>query len=256
MTDYSEYTKIEGIGIGSLASIFFRSLSIHSSWNFSRMQNVGFAFSLIPLVKKVGKTREQTAEILTRHIELFNTHPYLTAPIIGSVVKLEERYPGREGADAINLKKAIMAPYAAMGDPFFWGALKPAAAIIGFIMALKGWLLAPLVFLVMYNTVHLWVRLRGFIAGYTDGRGGIDFLRGLNLPGMSRRIRWFSVVLLGLLVGMTLTIPVVPDVGDLEVLPKLIILIIIVPSYWMIKRGISPLVIVYGMSILIMSIMV
>ena len=54
----------------------------------------------------------------TSHLQMFNTHPYLTAAVIGSVVRLEE---DGDKLEADHLKKAVMGPYAAIGDSFFWG---------------------------------------------------------------------------------------------------------------------------------------
>lgn len=255
MVDISKHTKSSKTRTYNLVKIFLRSLSIQSSRNFSNMQNIAFVFSLLPIVEKSGRNRKQIAGFLTRHLELFSTHPYLSGPVIGSVVKLEEHV--RESGnctEAVNLKKALMAPYAAIGDPFFGGALRPSTAIIGVIMAIKGFILAPFVFLVIYNPLHLWVRLKGFIEGYKDGRGAVDFIRILNLPERSGNIRWISVILLGFLAGAVLPVPSLPYISNLEILGKLIILVIILLCFWMIKKGISPILILYGSSILFLVI--
>jgi PTS system mannose-specific IID component len=251
MTDCTDYNDVKRVGVYGLIKIFARSLSIQSSWNFSRMQNIAFAFSLIPFIKKSMRTREQTAAFLERHLELFSTHPYMSGPIIGSVVKLEEESVERNDCrEAVHLKKSLMAPYAAMGDPLFWGALKPASAIVGVMMAIEGVLVAPLIFLLLYNPLHLWVRLGGFVEGYRNGTGAVNFLKSLNPPALSRKIRWISVVLLGILAGAILVIPPVPVVLYAGILGKFLLFIIILLFYWIIKRGISPLVILYSISIL------
>ena len=54
------------------------------------MQNLGFAFSVLPLAKNLKANKEQVTALLARHLQLFNTHPYLAAPIIGSVVHMEK----------------------------------------------------------------------------------------------------------------------------------------------------------------------
>ncbi len=257
MADFKEHTKSEKVSIGNLAKIFLRSLTIQSSWNFSSMQNIGFAFSLIPFIEKSGRNREQSARILKRHLELFSTHPCLSGPVMGSVVKLEEESCESNGcAEAVNLKKALMAPYAAIGDPFFWGALKPSSAIVGVIMAIEGFLVAPLIFLLLYNSFHIWVRLRGFIEGYRDGRGAINFIRALNLPKMSRKTRWISVILLGILAGAIIAVPPVPYACGAGFFARILLLIIILFCFWMVKRGISPLVILYGTSIIFLMVAV
>lgn len=235
------------IGTKDLVKIFLRSLSIQSSWNFSRMQNVGFAFSLIPLIRKMGVDKQRTAGILTRHISLFNSHPYLTGPIIGSVTRLEEESCEVDDCpEAVSLKKTLMAPYAALGDPFFWGVLRPSFVIAGIITALRGSLLAPLLFMFLYNCVHIWVRLKGFIEGYRDGKGANEFLRGIDMPQKTRMIKWFSLVLLALLATIVLAIPSFSILGISRILAFPLALISILFCRFIIKKGVSPLVILYG----------
>ena len=73
----------------TVVKIFLRSLFIHSTLNFRRMQNLGFAMSMIPLVRQWQKQHKDVKEILLRHLQMFNTHPYFSAPIIGSILRLE-----------------------------------------------------------------------------------------------------------------------------------------------------------------------
>ena len=75
---------------------------------------------MLPLIRRTV-IRKRIAESLASHLQMFNTHPYLTAPVIGSVVRIEEEGDTRR---RMHLKKALMGPYAAIGDSFFWGALR------------------------------------------------------------------------------------------------------------------------------------
>jgi len=232
-----------------LICIFLRSLSVQASWNFSRMQNIGIIFSLIPFIKKSGGSREYRAGFLTRHLESFNTHPYLTGPIVGSVAKLEEGCGENDICiEAVKLKNAVMAPYAAIGDPFFGGSLRPLAAAIGVLVAMGEVIVAPLVFLIVYNVPHMWVRVKGFIEGYNDGRGAVSFLKALDLPNISKRIRWVSVVVLGVLVGGILSSQQGAYIGLGDIYAGLLMLVGIFICFFLISKGISPVVILYGVS--------
>ena len=184
---------------GDLIEMFLRSLFVQSSWNFRRMQNVGFAYSLIPLARRSGDNKKRISGILTRHTRSFSSHPYLTGAIIGSAAKLEESSESNDCPEALRLKETLMAPYAAIGDPFFRGGLKPLSSVAGVILALEGLLIAPLFFLLVYNSIHAWIRLRGFIEGYLDGKGGIGFLSAINLPGKTRMLKWVTTFFLALL---------------------------------------------------------
>lgn len=71
-------------------SVWLRSTFLQGSWNYERMQNGGWAYTLIPALKKLYKTKEDRSAALVRHMEFFNTHPYVAAPILGVTLALEE----------------------------------------------------------------------------------------------------------------------------------------------------------------------
>lgn len=54
------------------------------------MQNIGFAFSIFPFAKRMEDKRDRISALSAGHMQLFNTHPYLSGPIIGSVLHMEE----------------------------------------------------------------------------------------------------------------------------------------------------------------------
>ena len=234
-------------GTLTLVRIFIRSLSIQSSWNFSKMQNTGFVYSIIPLVKKLAGDRDRTIQILTRHSGFFNTHPYFASPIIASTVRLEADATDKDGcAEAVELKKVLMSPYAAAGDPFFWGAMKPFAAVAGVILALRGIIVAPLVFLLLFNSVHLWFRAAGFIKGYRDGKGAFTFVNGINFPAWTRRIKWALTPLCALL-AFHLYVMTGAETGTAAALVTgAAMLGAILACCWLIARGVASHVILYG----------
>ena len=63
--------------------VWWRSTFLQGSWNYERMQNLGWAYSLIPAIKKLYTNKEDQAAALKRHLKFFNTHPYVAAPIMG-----------------------------------------------------------------------------------------------------------------------------------------------------------------------------
>ncbi len=236
-----------------LTSAFLRSLFIQSTWNFWRMQNLGFVFAMIPSIRFLGGNRGEKIRMLSRHLESFNTNPYMSGPIIGSVMRLEEDlYRDGNCAEADHLKTALMAPYAAMGDSLFWGSLKPFAGIVGVLLALKGFLASGLILLLVYNPLHLWIRLKGFLEGYRKGKDSVDFIRDMNLPRLSGLIRWMSVVVLGWLAWVASSLSSFPVPDHHEIAKKGVMLVVILICFWMVKRGISVLRILYGVSALIL----
>ena len=173
----------------SMISIFLRSLTIQLSFNFRTMQGLGFAFSMLPLKLK--------KDFIAKHLQMFNTNPYLAPAIIGSVVKIEEKGDGAGKAD--DIKSALMGPYAAIGDSFFWGALRLFSSAFAVLLAVHGSILVPLTFMLIFSPAQLLVRINGFIKGYHLGMDGFNYIRALDLPGVSSRLHYGSLFIIGLL---------------------------------------------------------
>lgn len=146
---------------------FMRSFMIQAVWNGERMQNIGFAYSIIPLLNE--NVIENPEEILASHLEFFNTHPYMASAMVGAVGRMEVDRLNPEEIRAF--KRGLMGPFGALGDSLFWSSLKPVATLVGVSLALGGRaFLAVAVTLILYNTLHLWTRLWGFWNGVNLGR--------------------------------------------------------------------------------------
>jgi PTS system mannose-specific IID component len=208
------------------------------------MQGLGFAYAIAPLAAERGeRVQQETSALLSRHLQRFNTHPYLAAPLIGSVTRLEIENRSSEVND---LKNALMGPYAAIGDSFFWSSLRPLSGIAAVCIAFKGILLAPLLFLALYTPAHLWVRIRGFITGWQQGKNGIEFIRSLDLPEKSRWTRWCSTVLLGIGAYLASTAEQIHTLFQPFILGQVGGLLVILASFLAVRKGLSPLTILYG----------
>jgi mannose/fructose/N-acetylgalactosamine-specific phosphotransferase system component IID len=107
-----------------------------------------------------------------------------------------------EGNDVKTVKTGVMGSYGAIGDSFFWGAVKPFASIIGVIFAALGHLAAPLIFLLIYNVSHFQMRIFGFYRGYREGIAIFDVVKQFNFPTLTRRIKYLSVVSVGGLLAL------------------------------------------------------
>ena len=234
----------------TLFSIFMRSLTIQVSFNFRRMQNLGFAFAMFPLIAEQRKDRTETGVFLARHLRMFNTHPYLVPSVIGSVARIEEEAFAAESAE--DLKKALMGPYAAIGDSFFWGALRSFSAVAAVILALAGTLLAPLAFLLLYTPAQLWIRVKGFLEGYRCGRNGIDFIRALDLPKESVKIRYCSLILIGSLAAVAVDTACRSWSFPPELPGGAVGSVLFLLAFAGVRLGISSVKILYGMSLLCM----
>jgi mannose PTS system EIID component len=211
------------------------------------MQNLGFAMAVIPAIHGLNLSTADTAGLLTRHLQMFNTHPYFSGSVLGSVVRLEENSGGAGISDSSVVKQSLMGPYAAIGDTFFWGALLPLAAIVACILAYAGYVMAPLAFLLLYTPAHLWVRVKGFIEGYRRGKQGIEFIRMMDLPRIAVRIRWISLtVLAGSAVFLLKFDSPQPYFVLSDVIMMVVAAAIILVCFLLIKKRISQFYILYG----------
>jgi PTS system mannose-specific IID component len=211
------------------------------------MQNLGFAMAIIPLIREWRLQKKDSETIMTRHLQMFNTHPYFSAPVIGSIVRLEEEHSGKgEALDILAIKKSLMASYAAIGDIFFWGAFRPFASIIAVILAYMGLIIAPVAFLLVYTPVHFWIRLKGFIEGYREGKRGFEFIRSLDLPSVTIKIRWLSLVILAGSVIWLSCYGGWPFIKTFDIIIKLTALAVVLLCLILIKKGLSQVYIIYG----------
>ena len=212
------------------------------------MQNLGFAHAMIPLIRQKCGDKKEVSRFLVRHLEGFNTHPYLSGPVIGSVVKLEETTEADQaGPVCSEVKHTLMGPYAAIGDTFFWGAWRPFSVILAVLLAREGFVLAPVLFLIVYNPLHLWVRCRGFLEGYRRGRDGIRFISAMNLPAAAGKIRWLSLAMLGTLAALAAQSTSHALSGAPAVLAGFLALAAVLLCFWMLKKGASAILLLYGM---------
>lgn len=190
--------------------VWWRSTFLQGSWNYERMQNLGWAYALIPAIKKLYTSKEDRAAALKRHLEFFNTHPYVAAPIMGVTLALEEeKANGTDIEDAAiqGVKIGMMGPLAGIGDPVFWFTVRPILGALGASLAQAGNIAGPLIFFIGWNLIRmafLWYTQElGYKAGSEitkDMSGGIlkDITKGASILGMFILAvlveRWVSIV--------------------------------------------------------------
>jgi PTS system mannose-specific IID component len=185
----------------------WRSLFLQAGWNFERLQNLGFAFCMEPALRELYPDPERRAAALRRHLENFNTHPYMAGYILGAALRAEEDVAAGRGygAQVSALKSGLAPALAAVGDAFFWATLRPAAAVLGVAWLwlaphpLHLW--APLVYLVAYNLPGLWLRLHSLEAGYAKGPEVALHVAGLRLPAATEGLRLGALAAVGGVAG-------------------------------------------------------
>lgn len=177
-------------------TLLLRSFLLQASWNFEQMQGLGALFILSPLLRKLYQG-EKLQQACARHLSYFNTHPFVAPLILSGVAQLEANGAAAEEVD--EFRQLLMAPCAAMGDAFFWGGVRPFAAVLAMFFALHGSLLAPVILLIIFNVPHLLVRVVGFSKGCDLGEEVVDFLARCRLPDLAIHLKQGTLILLGIL---------------------------------------------------------
>lgn len=184
-------------------SVMLRSQFLQGSWNYERMQNGGWAYSLIPALKKLYPNKDDASAALKRHLEFFNTHPYIAAPILGVTLALEEeRANGAQIDDAAiqGVKVGMMGPLAGIGDPVFWFTVRPILGAIAASLATGGSVIAPLFFFFVWNIVRvafLWYTQE---FGYQKGSEITKDLSGGILQTITKGASILGMFVMGILV--------------------------------------------------------
>ncbi|PQD93743.1 PTS mannose family transporter subunit IID [Pradoshia eiseniae] len=200
-------------------SIWWRSTFIQGSWNYERMQNGGWAYAMIPAIKKLYKTKEERSAALQRHLEFFNTHPYVASPILGVTLALEEeRANGAPVDDAAiqGVKVGMMGPLAGIGDPVFWFTVKPILGALAASLAMTGNILGPILYFVLWNLIRMGFTYYTQEFGYKAGSKITEDLSGGLLQDITKGASILGMFILGALVNRWVSITFTPIVSSVQ----------------------------------------
>ncbi len=159
-------------------SVLFRSLAIQGSWNYQTLTGAGFAFVIMPALRRIYADDPAALEAaVQRHAGAFNSHPYLAPLAIGAVIRMEE--DGEDPAVIDRFKVALRGSLGTLGDQLVWTGWRPVCLLSTLLLLLLGvpWWVAILAFLVCYNIGHLGLMYWGLSVGLAEGRGIAGRLR-------------------------------------------------------------------------------
>lgn len=200
-------------------AVAWRSTFIQGSWNYERMQNGGWAFSMIPAIKKLYKTKEERSAALKRHLEFFNTHPYIASPILGVTLALEEERANGAPVDDVaiqGVKVGMMGPLAGVGDPVFWFTVRPMLGALGASLAMGGNILGPILFFVAWNLIRWLFMWYTQEFGYKAGSKITDDLSGGLLQDITKGASILGMFVLAALVQRWVSIKFLPIVSQVK----------------------------------------
>ncbi|MFC2628841.1 MAG: PTS system mannose/fructose/sorbose family transporter subunit IID [Lancefieldella rimae] len=199
-------------------AVAIRHQFLEGCWTYERMQNGGWAFSMIPAIKKLYPKKEDQIAALKRHLEFYNTHPYVSAPVIGVTLALEEGRANGEPIDDVaiqGVKVGMMGPLAGVGDPVFWFTVRPILGALGASLALGGSILGPILFFVLWNAIRLAFLWNTQEFGYKAGSSISSDLSGGMLGKVTEGASILGMFIIGALVERWVSISFTPIVSNI-----------------------------------------
>lgn len=194
-------------------SVLLRALSVQGSWNYETLLGTGFAFVILPALRRIhGNDPAALEAALRRHEGPFNSHPYLAPLALGAVIHMEEE--GEDPAVIDRFKAALRGSLGTLGDQMVWAGWRPVCLLAALTLLLLGvtWWVVLLAFLVIYNTGHLALMYWGFSVGLAEGRGVASRLGGA-VRSTQPRLTAVGAFLTGLVL-MLLALSGLPGSGE------------------------------------------
>lgn len=188
-----------------LRKAFWRSFTLYAAVSPAKQGASGFCYSMMPFIDSFYKEKpEEKKAALVRSMSYFNTTIPCSTFIMGLTASMEKKNSEQEDFDANSInavKSSLMGPLAGIGDSIFWGVLRVIAAGIAVGLGMSGNILAPVVFLLLFNVPSILIRYYGTFLGY---RLGSEYIQKMYESGlMSILTKCASIVGLVMVGGMT-----------------------------------------------------
>ena len=186
-----------------LKKLFWRYNLFYSSCiNFENWHGCGYAYDIIPLLKKYYN-KEGQQQGMERHMD-FHNNEHTTANIVwGVMVGMEEQKAlGYDVEDDMirTTKSALMGPVAGIGDSLVQATILPLLLSIG--ISLTGDNYSPIgtiFYLIASGLILFTYGYFLFKQGYKFGRNAVTMLAGGNLKKIQEAVQLFGVIVIGAL---------------------------------------------------------
>ncbi|WP_392564387.1 PTS system mannose/fructose/sorbose family transporter subunit IID [Orbus wheelerorum] len=246
---YASKDEAMALTKGDINKMAVRSLLLQASFNYERMQAGGWLYTLMPALRKIHNNKSDLKNSMHMHMEFINVHPFDVTFLSGLVLAMER---GKENISTIRaVKVALMGPLGGIGDALFWLTLLPICAGIGASLALEGSLFGPIIFLLMFNSVHFAIRFGLAHYGYNAGTSALPLLKA-NTKRISHAASIVGMTVIGALVAsyVRLSTPLEITAGQAHIalqtqvldklMPNLLPLGFTLLVYALMKRNFSP----------------
>jgi PTS system N-acetylgalactosamine-specific IID component len=194
--NYKDQSIAPNLDQKTLNKMVWRSCFLQSSFNYERMQAVGWLYAILPGLMKFHTNKDDLAASMSHNLEFFNTHPFLVNFVMGLVLSLEQHKKNIPMIRAVRV--SAMGPLGGIGDALFWFTLVPITAGITSNLAKDGNIAAPFIFLIIFNAAQFAIRFWLMNMSYKRGLAAIDLLTA-NAKEFTRAASLLGVFVVGAL---------------------------------------------------------
>jgi mannose/fructose/N-acetylgalactosamine-specific phosphotransferase system component IID len=245
-----------------LRSMFWRSHLAFIGFNMVKMQANGFTHTMQPAIESIYKDDpEGKKEAYLRHQNFFNTNavPFNFIAGLSYAMEKEKKTKGViDGATINSIKVGLMGPTAGMFDSLFFNGLRIIAAGLAIGFNSQGSFLGTLLFILLYGFSQSIAKYFLLNWGYSAGTSAIDqvFSSGL-MKALTRATSILGLTMVGAMVAQMVNVPlnwtisingaqvVIQDVLN-NVFPGLLSIALVFGLVALIKKGVRPLYLVFG----------
>lgn len=243
-----------------VSEFFWGGWCMQANWNYERQMNTAFMWGISKTIDRLYPEPEELEKKKERYrssLEFFNITPQMGSFVLGLTAAMEEQYaenPKTFDPKMISsLKTALMGPLSGIGDSLFQGTVRIIAMSIGISLAQQGSILGPILAMLISFVVSFLITWWGGKLGYVKGQELIRQISESNL--MDKVMYGCSVAGLMVVGGMAATLVnvttplaygeslILQTVLD-GIMPKMIPLLLTGIMYWLVKKGVHPIVIV------------
>jgi mannose PTS system EIID component len=242
------------------------NVTLQWSWNYERMQALGYLWSILPILQRKAKTQEELIASMQRHLVFYNTNPAVGSPIIfGASCAMEEQSQGEMGD---SLKVALMGPFAGIGDTIMAILLRPIIAVLAASFAMNGsW--AGFFIMVAFGLFWFLQKFPEFWWGHKQGVGLVHQVAGGALEKLTEGATIMGLMVVGgfvpsimsrlvTTVKFSQTVEGAKEAKVVELqpaldalLPYMIPLLVVGFAYWLLKnRKQSPMMVLLWLTLL------
>lgn len=242
-----------------VSEFFWGGWCMQTNWNYERQMNTAFMWGISKTIDRLYPEPEELEKKKERYkssLEFFNITPQMGSFVLGLTAAMEEQYaenPKTFDPKMISsLKTALMGPLSGIGDSLFQGTVRIIAMSIGISLAQQGSILGPILAMLISFAVSFLITWWGGKLGYVKGQELIRQISESNL--MDKVMYGCSVAGLMVVGGMAATLVnvttplaygeslILQTVLD-GIMPKMIPLLLTGIMYWLVKKGVHPIVI-------------